>query len=153
MLPEDIASSLLYWLSGMDDKSKIAALNSLQRFIHQNGPFRDEPVGCVQWVPAECVSANDYNPGSVGPVEQKILELSLLQEGFTQPIVVTVGRTEELHYHVVDGYQRYLISQKPVLRKRLLGHIPVATLRPRQDDIFSLMTTSVSHIRHPVKAK
>ncbi|EKJ0291637.1 fimbria/pilus periplasmic chaperone [Salmonella enterica] len=47
----------------------------------------------------------------------------------------------------------YLLSQKPVLRKRLLGHIPIATLRPRQDEIFSLMTTSVSHIRHPVKAK
>ncbi|EAW0407453.1 hypothetical protein FYS35_14990 [Salmonella enterica] len=49
--------------------------------------------------------------------------------------------------------KRYLLSQKPVLRKRLLGHIPIATLRPRQDEIFSLMTTSVSHIRHPVKAK
>ncbi|ENE8567954.1 ParB N-terminal domain-containing protein [Salmonella enterica] len=149
MLPGDLSKLLTHWLSGMDDTEKIAALNSLQRFIHQHGPFRDEPVGCVQWVPADCVNANDYNPESIGPVEQKILELSLLQDGFTQPIVVTTGRAEELRFHVVDGYQRYLLSQKPALRKRLLGHIPITTIRTQQDEIFSLMAAA-SHIRFAV---
>ncbi|EPZ2137639.1 ParB N-terminal domain-containing protein [Salmonella enterica] len=153
MLPEALTNSILHWLSDMDDMEKIAALNSLQRFIHQHSPFRDEPIDCVQWIPADCIRANDYNPDSIGPVEQKILELSLLQDGFTQPIVVTTGKAEELHYHVIDGYQRYLLSQKPTLRKRLLAHIPVTMLRPRQDEIFSLMTASVSRIRHAVKAK
>lgn len=139
MLPEDIVHSLADWLSKMNDLEKIAALNSLQRFIHYHGPFRNEPVGCVQWIPGECVIANDYNPDTISPVERKILELSLLQDGFTQPIVVTVGRAEELHYHVMDGYQRYLLSQKPLLRKRLRGHIPVTIIRPQDDAIFSLM--------------
>lgn len=130
MLPEYIVHSLSHWLSGMNDVEKIAALNSLQQFIHYHGPFRDEPVGCVQWVPTECVTVNDYNPETISPVERKILELSLLQDGFTQPIVVSVGRAEELNYHVVDGYQRYLLSQKAVLCKRLRGHIPVTIIRP-----------------------
>ncbi|MBJ9134602.1 immunoglobulin-binding protein [Citrobacter farmeri] len=142
MLPEDIVHSLSHWLSGMNDVEKIAALNSLQRFIHYHGPFRDEPIGCVQWVPTECVTANDYNPEAISLVEQKILELSLVQDGFTQPVVVTVGRTEDLHYHVMDGFQHYFISQKPILRKRLRGHIPVTIIRPRQDAIFSLIAAT-----------
>lgn len=146
MLPEALSNSLLHWLSGMEDIEKIAALNSLQRFIHQNGPFRDEPVGCVQWVPADCVSANDFNPESIGPVEQKTLELSLLKDGFTQPIVVTTGRTEELRFYVVDGHQQYLLSQKTTLQKRLLGHIPITILRSQQAKIFSLMVAAC-HIK------
>lgn len=48
----------------------------------------NHPVSNVQWVPAELVQANDYNPNNVAPPEMELLELSIASDGFTQPIVV-----------------------------------------------------------------
>lgn len=147
MLPEEITTCLDGWLSVMDEHEKIAALNSLQRFIHLHSPFRDEPVSCVQWVPAESVTANNYNPNTMSPVEKKLLELSLLQEGVTQPIVVTCEGMEELHYQVVDGYHRLLLSKKLALRERLLGHVPITCIRTRCDEPAGLIAATIRHNR------
>jgi len=45
------------------------------------------PVYNVIGVPVEKVQANDYNPNRVAPPEMKLLELSIWEDGFTQPIV------------------------------------------------------------------
>ncbi|HAT1684940.1 TPA: ParB-like nuclease domain-containing protein [Klebsiella oxytoca] len=147
MLPDDITRLLDTWLSGLDATERIAVLNSLHRFLHQYSPFCDEPVDCVQWIPAECITANNYNPNTMSPVEKRLLTLSLLQDGFTQPVVVTPGRTNELRYQVVDGYHRFLLSQGAALRKRLLGHIPVTCIRTGLDEPAGLMAATVRHNR------
>ena len=50
--------------------------------------IENHPVSKVQWVDAEKVFANDYNPNKVAPPEMKLLEVSIMENGFTQPIVV-----------------------------------------------------------------
>ena len=50
-------------------------------------PWDLEPVANVKWVPLEKVSPNDYNPNAVARNEMKLLYLSILNDGFTQPIV------------------------------------------------------------------
>lgn len=147
MIPEDITSQLSHWLSSFSDKERIIALNRLQQFLHQYSPFQDEPLSCIQWVPAEALTANDYNPNTMTPVEKKLLELSLIKDGFTQPVVVTGSGPEVNQYQVVDGYHRFMLSQKPALRKRLLGHVPVACIRAGCDGPAGLMATTIRHNR------
>ncbi|EDM3692505.1 hypothetical protein CSM81_23655 [Salmonella enterica subsp. enterica serovar Infantis] len=147
MLPEEIKTRLEHWLSALEGREKIAAVNSLYRFIHCHSPFHSEPVSCIQWVPLECVTANNYNPNTMSPVEKKLLELSLLKDGFTQPVVVTCGRQETLRYQVVDGYHRFLLSQKPALKKKLLGHVPVTCIHTGCDETAGLMASTIRHNR------
>ena len=49
--------------------------------------MKQEPVDCVIWVKGETVEANDYNPNKVAPPEMKLLEHSIMEDGYTQPIV------------------------------------------------------------------
>jgi hypothetical protein len=46
---------------------RVRRVNRLREVISECSPFRDEPVDLVQWVPADTVQANDYNPNSVAP--------------------------------------------------------------------------------------
>ena len=45
------------------------------------------PVYNVLSVPVEKIKENDYNPNHVAPPEMKLLELSIWEDGYTQPIV------------------------------------------------------------------
>jgi hypothetical protein len=74
-------------LESLDESSRIAAINTIRIELHKYSPFSKEPVDCVVWVPVEEVSANDYNPNSVAPPEMRLLERSIGEDGYTQPIV------------------------------------------------------------------
>ena len=49
-------------------------------------PFRS-PAYRIIAVPFEKIIPNTYNPNSVAPPEMKLLYLSSLEDGYTQPIV------------------------------------------------------------------
>jgi len=74
-------------LNALPLEEKVEAINALRLAIHNISPFRAEPVDCIQWVKTEEVEANDYNPNSVAPPEMELLKLSILADGYTQPIV------------------------------------------------------------------
>jgi ParB-like chromosome segregation protein Spo0J len=74
---------------------RIATINALRLELHRLSPFADEPVDCVQWIPADTVTANDYNPNTVAPPEMRLLEHSISEDGYTQPIVAWASTTEE----------------------------------------------------------
>lgn len=97
------------------------------------------PVSRVQWVPAELVSANDYNPNSVAPPEMELLRISIESDGFTQPIVVweTDGK-----YEVVDGFHRHLVG------KALgLSHLPVVVINQGRADRGDRIAATIRHNR------
>ena len=71
----------------MELDEKVNALNSIREALHEISPFKEEPVDMVTWVKADVVHANDYNPNSVAPPEMKLLETSIMEDGYTQPIV------------------------------------------------------------------
>lgn len=124
---------------------QVAALNRIRRALHEVGPFRGEPVDCVEWVAGEEVSANDYNPNSVAPPEMKLLELSVTADGFTQPIVTFV---ESAGRETVDGFHRGRVGKEcPAVRNRLHGYLPVVTINAERGSREDRMAATVRHNR------
>ena len=98
------------YLQSLPEELRIDALNTFRKALHENSPFRDQPVDCVLWIKQEDITANDYNPNNVAPPEKRLLSQSLELDGFTQPIVVTEDQPQ--HYEIVDGFHRHEIGKK-----------------------------------------
>ncbi len=99
----------------------------------------------VLWVPAEEVQANDYNPNAVAPPEMRLLERSVKEDGYTQPIVTwkTNG-----HREVVDGFHRNRVGKEcPAVRKRVKGYLPVTTINESREDRGDRIAATIRHNR------
>jgi ParB-like chromosome segregation protein Spo0J len=132
-------------LEELPTTDKIYAINIIKEAVHEISPFKDEPVDCVQWVPAEDVTANDYNPNAVAPPEMKLLEISIDADGFTQPIVADRDEDELV---VVDGFHRNRVGKESeVIRKRTLGYLPVVQIRSNQSDRSERIASTIRHNR------
>jgi ParB-like chromosome segregation protein Spo0J len=96
------------------------------------------PVSNVEWVDPATLTANDYNPNHVAPPELRLLRLSILEDGWTQPIVARPDG------EIVDGFHRWQLgSTDPEVRDLTGGLVPVARLVP-EDAAHQRMST----IRH-----
>jgi len=111
------------------------------------GPNREKftsPVYNVIRVPLEKVIANTYNPNSVAPPEMALLETSIWEDGYTQP-VVTVRDEENDCYIVVDGFHRHLTMQKSKrIYDREEGMLPCVVLNKAMGD---RMASTIRHNR------
>lgn len=127
----------------LDDK--VAMLNQIRERLHQVSPFKDEPVDLVLWVENSQVHGNDYNPNSVAPPEMRLLERSIKEDGYTQPIV---GYPVEDGIEVVDGFHRHRVGKesKPV-RSRVHGYLPVTRIKSDRGDIKDRMASTIRHNR------
>ena len=116
----------------------------LRRLLNALSPQRTQPVDLVQWVPLEKVSPNDYNPNSVARIEMRLLYVSILHDGYTQP-VVTVYDAAQDRYVIVDGFHRYYImkSNKDIY-EACNGLLPVVVI---DKDINDRMASTVRHNR------
>jgi ParB-like chromosome segregation protein Spo0J len=102
------------------------------------------PVYGVLAVPVEKVQANDYNPNAVAPPEMALLETSIWEDGYTQP-VVTVHDKENDVYVVVDGFHRYLtLKNSKRIYERERGMLPVVVL---DKEIGDRMASTIRHNR------
>lgn len=101
--------------------------------------IKSHPVSHVQWVPIDLVKSNDYNPNSVAPPEMKLLELSIEEDGYTQPIVVW---EVDGFYEVVDGFHRNLVG-----RKKGMTHLPVVIINKDRENRDSRMASTIRHNR------
>jgi ParB-like chromosome segregation protein Spo0J len=96
-----------------------------------------EPISEVRWVHVSTLRPNAYNPNHVAAPEMKLLALSILEDGWTQPIVIQPDG------EIVDGFHRYTIScSNPDIKKKYRGWVPTVTLRI--DPVHGRMST----IRH-----
>lgn len=95
-----------------------------------------EPVSAVQWVDRKNLHPNDYNPNKVAPPELELLIISILEDGWTQPIVVLPDMT------IVDGFHRYTVSGDKRLMARYAGFVPIVMIKA--DPVHRKMST----IRH-----
>jgi ParB-like chromosome segregation protein Spo0J len=119
--------------------------------LHTAGPFKGEPVDCVLWIPSYDVSANDYNPNSVAPPEMRLLETSILQDGYTQPIV---GHRDGNKIEVVDGFHRNRVGKESKeVKARLLGYLPVSVINEGRTDKCDRMASTIRHNRARGKHK
>lgn len=102
------------------------------------------PVYNVKRVPIEKVKANDYNPNSVAPPEMALLEVSIWEDGYTQPVVTFYDNEEDM-YIVVDGFHRYLtIKTSKRIYDREQGTLPVVVI---DKDMSSRMASTIRHNR------
>jgi len=147
-----IVNNLTY-LNELSLDDKINAINELRLAIKEYSPFKDNPVDCVQWVKMDQVTSNDYNPNSVAPPEMKLLEHSIMEDGYTQPIVA-FSNTEKHMYEVVDGFHRNRVGKESEeITKRIFGYLPIVIIRDSQLDTSDRMASTIRHNRARGKHK
>ena len=104
----------------------------------------NSPVYNVLRVPIEKVKANDYNPNSVAPPEMALLETSIWEDGYTQPVVTYYDKENDL-YIVVDGFHRYLtLKNSKRIYEREEGHLPIVVINKEMGD---RMASTIRHNR------
>lgn len=114
--------------------------------LHEHSPFADEPVDCVQWVLADKVVGNNYNPNTVAPPEMQLLSRSIDADGFTQPIVAYPERPER--YVVVDGFHRQRVGKtEKRIRQRLHGFLPIVLIRGDREEAADRIAATIRHNR------
>lgn len=126
-------------------EDRVTALNNLRDLISEYSPFAGEPVDNVRWVPAASVTANDYNPNSVAPPEMELLRLSIMADGYTQPIVTN---EEDGQIVVIDGFHRNRVGKEcEDVAERIHGYLPVVQIRGERTDKSDRMAATIRHNR------
>lgn len=83
-----------------------------------------QPLSRIEWVHRDDLHANSYNPNKVAKPELELLKVSILEDGWTQPIVARPDG------EVVDGFHRWTVSADPRLYAMTDGFVPVVRLEP-----------------------
>lgn len=124
---------------------QIDAINEIKIALHEISPMRNEPVDCVLWVKNETVRANDYNPNSVAPPEMELLRQSIMEDGYTQPIV---SFKENEHITVIDGFHRNRVGKEVQdVRERVYGRLPVVNINQWKQGRGDRMASTIRHNR------
>lgn len=107
-------------------------------------PTYKSPVYDVIAVPIEKIQANAYNPNHVAPPEMKLLYKSILEDGYTMPIVCYFLEDED-KYEIVDGYHRYttMLTHKDIY-ERENGKLPVTVI---DKPVSDRMASTIRHNR------
>ena len=138
-------------LSSIEEGERVSILNEIRAALHEYSPFRTEPVDFVKWVPADTVQANDYNPNAVAPPEMELLRVSIIADGFTQPIVSNINGDG---YEVIDGFHRNRVGKECAdVRKRVGGYLPIVQIRSSQVEKSDRMASTIRHNRARGKHK
>ena len=129
----------------MSIDEQIDAINEIKIALHEISPMRNEPVDCVLWVKNETVRANDYNPNSVAPPEMELLRQSIMEDGYTQPIV---SFKEDENITVIDGFHRNRVGKEVAdVRERVYGRLPVVNINQWKQGRGDRMASTIRHNR------
>lgn len=141
----ELLTALCEEIADMQEPDKIAALNAIRTKLHEISPFASEPVDCVLWVQSDQVEANDYNPNTVAPPEMKLLEISITEDGYTQPIVAW-GKND--YYEVVDGFHRNRVGKESTeVRGRVRGYLPITLINSDREGRGDRIASTIRHNR------
>jgi len=113
--------------------------------------LRAQPVSSVEWIDAARLVANDYNPNVQPPPEFRLLKISLLEDGWTQPIVVFDDGSGPLV--IVDGEHRWRVAREDRdVAQKTGGLVPIVRIRKER---AARMMSTIRHNRargeHTVK--
>jgi ParB-like chromosome segregation protein Spo0J len=100
-----------------------------------------QPVANVRWVDRALVTANTWNPNKQAPPEHRLLKTSIVENGWTQPIVVR--DQADGTYEVVDGFHRWTVAGTPEIAALTDGKVPVVVLPPTD-----AATARIATVRH-----
>lgn len=142
-----ITDNLITRLKELDSDNLVSQLNYIRYKLHEISPFKNEPVDYVKWVKNDEVTANDYNPNKVAPPEMELLELSIINDGYTQPIV-TWNNEEKLAIEVIDGFHRNRVGKESkTVKARVNGYLPIVDIRKEQSDKNDRIASTIRHNR------
>lgn len=111
---------------------------------------KTQPISSVEWVARDAITANDYNPNKQAPPEHRLLEVSILQDGWTQPIVV-FDAGDGTKPVIVDGEHRWRTAAKPSVAKLTGGMVPIVRIcKPREDRIMATIRHNRARGEHAV---
>lgn len=97
------------------------------------------PLTDVRWIDPKLLHSNDYNPNRVFPPEMRLLKQSILEDGWTQPVVANAETME-----IIDGFHRWTLASKdPDIQRVSDGLVPVVFVIPRDRGAQQMAT-----IRH-----
>lgn len=126
---------------------KIEKLNAVKKALHNISPFKDEPVDCVIWIKNNTVKSNDYNPNVVAPPEMELLKISILEDGYTQPIVTFKNAVENM-FEVVDGFHRNRVGKECAeVKNRINNYLPIVEINEWKKDKADRIASTVRHNR------
>lgn len=136
---------LIGQLASLEIDERVSIINEIKLALHEVSPFKEEPVDCVLWVKNEAVIANDYNPNSVAPPEMELLRLSIMADGYTQPIVTMPDEENRI---VIDGFHRNRVGKEcEDVRTRVHGYLPVVRIKEDREDRGDRMAATIRHNR------
>lgn len=139
------AENVIELIKLLSDDEKVEAINQIKIALHEVSPFKAEPVDCVLWVKGDQVYANDYNPNSVATPEMELLSLSILADGYTQPIVTW---PTDQGSQVIDGFHRNRVGKENKdVNARIMGYLPVVSIRSDREDQNDRMASTIRHNR------
>lgn len=102
------------------------------------------PVSNVIFVQIEKLEANDYNPNFVAEKEIELLHLSILKDGWTQPIVTYYDDKRD-KYIIVDGFHRWAVAKRyKDISERNGGKVPIVVI---DKTLKERMASTVRHNR------
>jgi ParB-like chromosome segregation protein Spo0J len=96
-----------------------------------------QPLDEIIWRDREELKPNNYNPNKVAPPELKLLKISILEDGWTQPIVINPDKT------IVDGFHRWTVSGHKEIYALTNGKVPTVMVTPKDENQQQMAT-----IRH-----
>lgn len=97
--------------------------------------IEEQPISHVKWVDPNTLTANDYNPNHVAPIEMKLLKTSLLENGWTDPIKINTDN------EIVDGFHRWTLGKDDKDIKALGGGLVPTVLSKQKDKATQYMAT------------
>lgn len=98
---------------------------------------KKQPLDNIVWRHRSELKPNNYNPNKVAPPELKLLKISILEDGWTQPIVVNPD------LEIVDGYHRWTVSGDQDVYALTAGKVPTVMIEPKNGEYQQMAT-----IRH-----
>lgn len=99
--------------------------------------MKKQPLDKITWLDRDLLKPNNYNPNKVAPPELKLLKISILEDGWTQPIVINAD------YTIVDGFHRWTVSGHREINELTDGKVPVVILNDTDENQKKMAT-----IRH-----
>lgn len=109
------------------------------------------PVYNIKKISIDKIFPNNYNPNKVSNREMELLELSILKDGFTMPIVCYYEEDKDI-YTIVDGFHRFLVMKNSTeIFNRENGFLPVAVIcKPIEERIASTIRHNRARGEHEI---
>ena len=100
---------------------------------------KKQPLDKINWLHRDKLKPNHYNPNKVAPPELQLLKISILEDGWTQPIVINPDFT------IVDGFHRWTVSGHKEIYSLTDGEVPTVMITPK--DASQQQMATIRHNR------